>query len=69
MKWLKTYKIHLLMVIFALAFLSTYTLYTSRELEINQLRHDNEVLRDYVKTLHQKIEVLDSYNYEHSEIK
>jgi len=69
MKWLQTYKIHLLMVTFALAFLSTYTLYVGRELEIQQLKRDNEALRDYVKTLNQKIELLDSYNYEHSEIK
>jgi cell division protein FtsB len=44
-------------------------LYVGRELEIQQLKRDNETLRDYVKTLNQKIELLDSYNYEHSEIK
>ncbi len=56
------------MVMFCLGFITTYTLYVNRELEVEQLRKDNQALRDYVNELHIKIEVIDSYPYEHSKI-
>ena len=68
MNWIKQYRIHLLMVIFALTALTFYTLYTGRQLEIEQLRRDNYILREYIVTLEEKITLLDSYPYEHSKI-
>jgi len=68
MNWIKTYKFQLLFIIATLGLLTTYTLYMKRDIEINQLRKDNETLREYVVTLHERIELLDSYPYEHSKI-
>ena len=56
------------MVVFALTALTFYTLYTGRQLEIEQLRRDNYTLREYIVTLEEKITLLDSYPYEHSKI-
>ena len=56
------------MVIFALTALTFHTLYTGRQLEIEQLRRDNYTLREYIVTLEEKITLLDSYPYEHSKI-
>ena len=55
----------------ALSFLTffNYARFKGRELEIEQLRRDNEILRQYIITLEEKITLLDSYPYEHSEIK
>ena len=55
----------------ALSFLTffNYARFKGRELEIEQLRRDNENLREYIITLEEKITLLDSYPYEHSEIK
>lgn len=47
----------------------SYSRFKGRELEIEQLRRDNEILREYIITLEEKITLLDSYPYEHSEIK
>lgn len=69
MKWIKTYKIHLLMVGFALAFLTTYTLYMGREMEIEQLRNNDRILRQHIISLNERIELMNSYPYEHSQIK
>jgi len=68
MNWINKYKIHLLMVVFALTALTFYTLYMGRQLEIEQLRRDNYTLREYIVTLEEKITLLDSYPYEHSKI-
>ena len=46
-----------------------YARFKARELEIEQLKRDNETLRQYIITLEEKITLLDSYPYEHSEIK
>ena len=56
------------MVIFAITALTFHTLYTGRQLEIEQLRRDNYTLREYIVTLEEKITLLDSYPYEHSKI-
>ncbi len=69
MNWIETYKFQLLFIIATLGLLTTYTLYMKRDVEINQLRKDNETLREYVVTLHERIELLDNYPYEHSKIK
>ena len=69
MKWLQTYKIHLVAVGFAIAFVLSHSMYVGRELEIEQLRNDNENLREHIVTLNERIGLLDSYPYEHSEIK
>jgi hypothetical protein len=68
MNWIETYKFQLLFIIATLGLLTTYTLYMKRDVEINQLRKDNETLREYVVTLHERIELLDNYPYEHSKI-
>jgi len=47
----------------------SYARFKGRELEIEQLRRDNEILRQYIITLEEKVTLLDSYPYEHSEIK
>ena len=47
----------------------SYVRFKGRELEIEQLRRDNQILREYIITLEEKVTLLDSYPYEHSEIK
>lgn len=69
MKWINTYKIHLLMVGFALAFLTTYSLYMGRTMEIEELRKNDRILRQHIITLNERIELMDNYPYEHSQIK
>jgi hypothetical protein len=55
--------------LFLVGFFIAFALYKGRELEIEQLRRDNEILRQYIITLEEKVTLLDSYPYEHSEIK
>ena len=69
MNLIKRYKTHILLVLFGAGFFISYALYKGRELEIEQLRKDNQTLREYIITLEEKVTVLDSYPYEHSEIK
>jgi hypothetical protein len=61
MKWLKTYKIHLLLVIAILAFLSTFVHYFN-------LVNENYKLKEQITILEEKNNLLDSYPYEHSKI-
>lgn len=55
--------------LFLVGFFIAFALYKGRQLEIEQLRKDNQALREYIITLEEKVILLDSYPYEHSEIK
>jgi hypothetical protein len=55
--------------LFLVGFFIAFALYKGRELEIEQLRRDNEILRQYIITLEEKVTLLEGYPYEHSEIK
>lgn len=57
------------MVGFALAFLTTYSLYMGRTMEIEELRKNDRILRQHIITLNERIELMDNYPYEHSQIK
>jgi len=59
MNWIKTYKIHLLLVIATLAFFSTIVHYFN-------LVDENYELKERIITLEEKVNLLDSYPYEHS---
>ncbi len=61
MNWIKTYKIHLLLVIATLAFFSTMVYYFN-------LVDENYELKERIITLEEKVNLLDSYPYEHSKI-
>ena len=69
MKFIYKYIIHILMVVFALGFATTYTMYIGRQIEIEQLRNNDTLFREYIKELNERIIVLESYPYDHSEIK
>lgn len=69
MNLIKRYITCILLGLFAAGLFVSYSLYKGRELEIEQLRKDNQTLREYIITLEEKVTVLDSYPYEHSEIK
>lgn len=62
MKWLQTYKIHLLMVVFAILGLWMMVMFSKADAENQKLKLEN-------KLLNEKVEVIDNYIYEHSEIK
>ncbi len=61
MNWIKTYKIHLLFVIATLAFFSIMVHYFN-------LVDENYELKERIITLEEKVNLLDSYPYEHSKI-
>lgn len=69
MNTLKKYGLATLCVIFGSISFLNYARFKGRELEIEQLKKDNEILRQYIITLEEKVTLLDSYPYEHSEIK
>ena len=69
MNLIKRYKTYILLCFFAVGLFVFYALYKGRELEIEQLRKDNQTLREYIIILEEKVILLDSYPYEHSEIK
>lgn len=69
MNLIRRYKTYILLGLFGAGLFVSYALYKGRELEIEQLRKDNQALRGYIITLEEKVILLDSYPYEHSEIK
>lgn len=69
MNLIRRYKTYILLGLFGVGLFVSYALYKGRELEIEQLRKDNQALREYIITLEEKVILLDSYPYEHSEIK
>jgi hypothetical protein len=69
MNTIKQYGLAILCVIFGTIAFLNYARFKGRELEIEQLSRDNENLRQHIITLDEKITLLDSYPYEHSEIK
>ena len=69
MNALKQYGLATLCVILGTIAFLNYARFKGRELDIEQLDRDNENLREYIITLEEKVTLLDSYPYEHSEIK
>jgi hypothetical protein len=69
MNTIKQYGLATLCVILGTIAFLNYARFKGRELEIEQLKRDNEILRQYIITLEEKVTLLDSYPYEHSEIK
>lgn len=65
----KKYALVILLAVMGFLTFFNYARFKGRELEIEQLKRDNETLRQYIITLEEKINLLDSYPYEHSEIK
>ena len=66
---MKQYTLVLFVAVMGFLTFFSYARFKGRELEIEKLKRDNETLREYVITLEEKITLLDSYPYEHSEIK
>ena len=74
MKWLQTYKIHLLMVVFALSFFWSLVMWSNAEIENANLRIEKlklevayqDLMNDYA-TMHNRVEI-HIYKYGDKEI-
>ena len=67
MKWIETYKIHLLMVMFALGFFWSLLMWQNSEIENTKLKAEYEVLLNEYATMKNRVEI-HIYKYKDVEI-